>query len=104
MDNLREVRTFLKDLIEPIVVDAVKQAIPDKDKNRLNNKMPLSEVTRTYGISLSTIYYRFNHGILTKYKSNGLTFVDIEELEASMKPQKLCEIRMGKSGRNIKKH
>ena len=66
--------------------------------------MPVAEVAKVYGIGLSTIYLRFKTGQLTKYKQNGLTFVDIEELEASMKPQKLCEIRMGKSGRNIKNH
>ena len=92
MDNLAPVRAFFKELITPIVKDAVKQAMPGTDESANGRKMPVSEVAKVYGIGVSTIYLRFKTGQLTKYKEHGLTFVDIDELEKSMTEEKLCDI------------
>lgn len=92
MDNLAPVRAFFKELITPIVTDAVKQAMPAASEERKGNKIPVADVTPLYGISQSTIYARFKSGQLKKYKQNGLTFVDVDELEQSMKEEKLCDI------------
>ena len=92
MDNLAPVRAFFKELITPIVTDAVKQALPNADESGNGRKMPVAEVTRVYGIAQSTLYLRFKTGQLTKYKQNGLTFVDVDELERSMKVEKLCDV------------
>lgn len=90
MDNLKPIKTFLKELITPIVADAVKQAIP-QDNDKRGNKIPVAKVTELYGISQSTIYLRFKTGQLTKHKLDGLTFVDPDELERTMKVVKLCD-------------
>ena len=103
MDNLAPVRPFFKELITPIVTDAVKQALPSADESGNSRKMAVADVTRVYGIAQSTIYLRFKTGQLTKYKQNGLTFVDIDELERSMKVEKLCDVLPDKRGRNSSK-
>lgn len=99
MDNLAPVRAFFKELITPIVTDAVKQAMPAKDESNSSRKMPVAEVTKVYGIAQSTLYLRFKTGQLTKYKQNGLTFVDIDELEQSMTEEKLCAVMPQRAGK-----
>ena len=103
MDNLAPVRAFFKELITPIVKDAVKQALPNADESGNGRKMAIAEVTKVYGIAQSTIYLRFKTGQLTKYKQNGLTFVDIDELEKSMTEEKLCAVLPQKSGKTTSK-
>lgn len=103
MDNLAPVRAFFKELITPIVTDAVKQALPNTDENGGGRKMPVAEVTRVYGIAQSTLYLRFKTGQLTKYKQNGLTFVDVDELEQSMTEEKLCAVLPQKAGKTSSK-
>ena len=63
----------------------------------------VAEVTRVYGIAQSTIYLRFKTGQLTKYKQNGLTFVDVDELEQSMTEEKLCAVLPEKAGKEPSK-
>ena len=103
MDNLAPVRAFFKELITPIVTDAVKQALPNADESGNGRKMPVAEVTRVYGIAQSTIYLRFKTGQLTKYKQNGLTFVDVDELEQSMTEEKLCAVLPEKADKRSSK-
>ncbi|MGM9735153.1 MAG: helix-turn-helix transcriptional regulator [Candidatus Cryptobacteroides sp.] len=91
MDNLNPLKSFLSDLITPIVQKAVKDAVPAKENSSLPRFIPVSQIPEEYGISVSTIYLRFNTGELTKHKQGGLTFVDREELEKSIKARKLCD-------------
>lgn len=103
MDNLAPVRAFFKELITPIVTDAVKQALPNADESGGSRKMSVSDVAKKYGIGVSTIYLRFKTGQLTKYKQNGLTFVDVDELEQSMTEEKLCAVLPEKAGKKPSK-
>lgn len=69
------------------MTDAVKQDLLANDESGNGRKMAIVEVTKVYDIAQSTIYLRFKTGQLTKYKQNGLTFVDIDELERTMKEE-----------------
>ena len=84
MENLNPLKSFLSDLITPIVEKAVKDAVPAKEGTSLPRYIPVSQIPEEYGISVSTIYLRFSNGELTKHKQGGLTFVDREELEKSI--------------------
>lgn len=90
MDNLKPLKSFLTDLITPIVEKAVKDAVPGKEGDIPHNYIPVSQVAEEYGISVSTIYLRFSTGELTKHKQGKLTFVDRDELENSIKARRLC--------------
>ena len=90
MDNLKPLKSFLTDLITPIVEKAVKDAVPGKETGTPHNYIPVSQVAEEYGLAISTIYLRFSTGELTKHKQGNLTFVDRDELEKSIKARKLC--------------
>ena len=98
MDNLNPVRSFLKELITPIVKDAVKTAMTVENSSATKHYIPISEATKLYGMSSSTIYNRFDEGKLTKVKNGGLTFVIQEEIEASMKREELSAVDERKRG------
>lgn len=90
MDNLKPLKSFLTDLITPIVQDAVTNAIPDNIKTKDKNPVPVQKITEMYGISQSKVYALFRTGELEKIKQGGLTFVDTVQLESLMKGEKLC--------------
>lgn len=90
MDNLKPLKSFLTDLITPIVQDAVTNAIPDNIKTKDKNPVPVQKITQMYGISQSKVYAMFRTGELEKIKQGGLTFVDTVQLESLMKCEKLC--------------
>ena len=89
MDNLKPLKSFLSDLITPIVKTAVGEAIPEAIKEKERNLVPVQKITELYGISQSKVYYMFRTGQLDKIKQGGLTFVDTYQLESRMKVQKL---------------
>lgn len=89
MDNLKPLKSFLSDLITPIVKSAVGEAIPEAIKDKEKNLVPVQKITELYGISQSKVYYMFRTAQLDKYKQGGLTFVDTYQLESRMKVKKL---------------
>ena len=89
MDNLKPIKSFLTDLITPIVKSAVAEAMPEQILSKGKNLVPVQRITEIYGISQSKIYLMFKNGELSKIKQGGLTFVDTVELENLMKEEKL---------------
>ena len=89
MDNLKPIKSFLADLITPIVKNAVAEAMPEQILSKDKNLVPVQRITEIYGISQSKIYLMFKNGELSKIKQGGLTFVDTVELENLMKEEKL---------------
>ena len=81
MDNLKPIKSFLTDLITPIVKSAVAEAMPEQILSKGKNLVPVQRITEIYGMSQSKIYSMFKNG--------GLTFVDTVELENLMKEEKL---------------
>lgn len=99
MDNLDPVRSFFKDLITPIVKDAVKEAMPVNDERASKHLVPVKEISKKYSMALSTLYNKFNTGQLTRYKDGWLTFVDEDEFISKMKTDKLAALETSKAGR-----
>lgn len=89
MDNLKPIKSFLTDLITPIVKSAVAEAMPEQILSKGKNLVPVQRITEIYGMSQSKIYSMFKNGELNKIKQGGLTFVDTVELENLMKEEKL---------------
>ena len=89
MDNLKPIKSFLTDLITPIVKSAVAEAMPEQILSKGKNLVPVQRITEIYGMSQSKIYSMFKNGELNKIKQGGLTFVDTFELENLMKEEKL---------------
>lgn len=91
MNEIKQIKSFLTNLITPIVKDAVNEAMPKAIGVRDQNRIPVLQVTDRYGISQSKVYALFRSGALTKHKQGGLTFVDTIELEELMKSEKLTD-------------
>ena len=89
MDNLKPIKSFLTDLITPIVKSAVAEAMTEQILSKGKNLVPVQRITEIYGMSQSKIYSMFKNGELNKIKQGGLTFVDTVELENLMKEEKL---------------
>ena len=89
MDNLKPIKSFLTDLITPIVKSAVAEAMPEQILSKGKNLVPVQRITEIYGMSQSKIYSMFKNGELNKIKQGGLTFVDTVELENLIKEEKL---------------
>lgn len=89
MDNLKPLKSFLTDLITPIVKSAVGEAIPNTIKEKDRNLVPVKKVTELYGISQTQVYRLFESGELEKVKQGWLTFVDTYQLESLMRVQRL---------------
>ena len=87
--NLKPIKSFLTDLITPIVKSAVAEAMPEQILSKGKNLVPVQRITEIYGMSQSKIYSMFKNGELNKIKQGGLTFVDTVELENLMKEEKL---------------
>lgn len=90
--DLTPLATLLESLLRPIITECVVEAVSGEFQKRkdMNRYLTVKQVNETYGISASTLYQRFRTGKLKKVKNGGLTFVDREDLERTMRPQLLC--------------
>ena len=68
MDNLKPIKSFLTDLITPIVKSAVAEAMPEQILSKGKNLVPVQRITEIYGMSQSKIYSMFKNGELNKIK------------------------------------
>lgn len=100
MEIIEEVRSFLEDLIKPIVTEAVKDSISEQNQDVSGKRlMPREEFCTTYGVSNGKLYDLFNSGKLTKKKVDGLTFIDIDEWESLAQERDMVVIRSSKQVR-----
>lgn len=95
MDKLNVIASFLKDLIRPIVVDAVTEAVTPLKPVARKRFLTVKEAREEYCISTATLYNYFQEGVLHKIKNGGRTYIDREELEANMHVRQLCSIDAG---------
>ncbi|MBQ0123952.1 MAG: hypothetical protein KBS58_03820 [Bacteroidales bacterium] len=90
MDNLQPLKSFLTDLITPIVKSAVDDALPEAIKPKEKNLMPITKVSETYGMCQTKLYGLLRCGKLERYKEGGNTFIDTYELDRLMVKEELC--------------
>lgn len=102
MDNLTPVRSFLQDLITPIVTEAVNSAMQKVEISEDKDYLSVAQAMERYTISCSTIYRRFADGTLTRVKNGGRTLIKISELEGSLEERKLCAVDTKVRGRKGK--
>lgn len=90
MDNLQPLKSFLTDLITPIVKSAVGDAIPEAIKPKDKNLVPIKKVSDMYDMCETKLYGLLRHGKLERYKEGGNTFIDTYELDRLVQKEKLC--------------
>lgn len=101
MNKLDVVRSFLTDLIRPIVVDAVKSAIPEAPQINRSKYLTVAEIQSEFGVSETWVYRRFYEGSLKKIKMKGRTLVLRTELEAKMQTEHLAGVSQSKTIKHI---
>ena len=84
--------TYINDRLKPIIADTLNETMPRLLKEHNRDLIPREKVIEDYGISNGKLYNLFKAGILTKYKLDGLTFIDKQELEALVKKESSFEI------------
>ena len=89
MDYISTIRAFLTELITPIVVQAVKDTVPEPAPLDLKKYITVEEVMEEYGLSMTSVYRRFNAGVFTKVKNGTRTLILREEVENSLKKRKV---------------
>ena len=92
MENLAPVKSFLQDIIRPIVEDAVKAAVPAAINVVQSPYLTIDEVWEQYHISSSTVYRRFDSKELTKIKNGERTLVSRKELEEQLTDGSLVSV------------
>lgn len=90
MDSLKQVKDFLRDLIRPIVEEAVKASVTVPETPKTKTYLTVKEVEELYSVSTSTIYQRFKEGVLTRVKNGGKTYILTEEIEGSLRRKTLA--------------
>ena len=85
MDYINTIRVFLTELITPIVVQAVKDSVPEPAPLDLKKYITVEEAMEQYGLSMTSVYRRFNAGVFTKVKNGSRTLILREEIEDSLK-------------------
>lgn len=95
MDYISTIRAFLTELITPIVAQAVKDSVPEPAPLDLKKYVTIEEVMEEYGLSMTSVYRRFNAGVFTKVKNGNRTLILREEVEDSLR-------RMKTGGKDLK--
>lgn len=88
----KAVWTYLGDRLKPIIADTLNETMPKLLKEHNRDLIPREKIITDYGISNGKLYNLFNASILTKYKLDGLTFIDKQEIEALVKKESTFEI------------
>lgn len=94
MDYIKTIRVFLTELITPIVVQAVKDCVPEPAPIDLKKYITVEEAMEEYGLSMTSVYRRFNAGVFTKVKNGTRTLILRDEIEDSLKKRKSGHIDM----------
>ena len=100
MDYISTIRAFLTELITPIVVQAVKDNVPEPAPLDLKKYITVEEAMEQYGLSMTSVYRRFNAGVFTKVKNGTRTLILREEVENSLKKRKVGGTDMKGYNRN----
>ena len=100
MDYISTIRAFLTELITPIVVQAVKDNVPEPAPLDLKKYITVEEAMEQYGLSMTSVYRRFNAGVFTKVKNGSRTLILREEIEDSLKRRKVGGTDMKAYNRN----
>lgn len=83
------IRSFLGDLIKPIVAEAVAEALPKQEPQQEDHLLTLKEAIRKYPLSHTTIYRLFDSGELSKHKLGKRTVLDENELKVLFRKETL---------------
>lgn len=92
MENFEAVRSFLSDLIRPIVREAVKESMPKEEDPMKARYITIRQSRDLYNLTPATIYRRFQEGTLTPFKNGGRTLLDRREIEEMIQRKQFSSV------------
>ncbi len=93
------VKSFLTDLIKPIVAEAVTEALPKPEPEPREQLLTLKQAMLRYPISHTTLYRLFDSGELSKHKRGKRTVVDESELKQLFRKETLTGMTTRRTSR-----
>ena len=96
MDYSSYLKSFCQEVLRPIIVDAVKEAVPvELQKKDKKQYYPRKQVCDMLHISAPTFYSYVDKGLLTKVKLEGKTLVEKEDFERAVATKQLVRYKHG---------
>lgn len=100
MDYSSYLKSFCQEVLRPIIVDAVKEAVPKELQKKDKQYYTRKQVCEMLHISVPTFYSYVDKGLLKKVKIEGKTLVEVEEFERAMATKELVRYKHTPLGRN----
>ena len=94
--QLAPLKEFLTEIIRPIVNSAVQEAMPKPEEKKRLRTYTVVEACEILKVSKPTLYDYFNFGLLKKYKNQGRTLIDADELEEGIKEERFVKYKRKK--------
>lgn len=93
MDYSSYLKSFCQEVLRPIIVDAVKEAVPKELQKKDKQYYTRKQVCEMLHISVPTFYSYVDKGLLKKVKIEGKTLVEVEEFERAMATKELVRYK-----------
>ena len=94
--QLAPLKEFLTEIIRPIVNSAVQEAMPKPSEKKRLRTYTVDDACEILKVSKPTLYDYFNYGLLKKYKHQGRTLIDADELEEGIKEERFVKYKRKK--------
>ena len=93
MDYSSYLRSFCQEVLRPIIVDAVKEAVPKELQKKDKQYYTRKQVCEMLHISAPTFYSYVDKGILTKVKIEGKTLIEVSDFERAVAAKQLVRYK-----------
>ncbi len=93
MDYSSYLKSFCQEVLRPIIVEAVKDAVPKELQKKDKQYYTRKQVCELLHISNPTFYSYVDKGILKKVKVEGKTLVEVEEFERAVAAKQLVRYK-----------
>ena len=84
METKDTVRQFLEDLLRPLIVSAVKEAMPSQEQTEEVKYYTVQQVCDILHITIPTFYSYVNQGLIKTEKISSRTLVRQDELNTAV--------------------
>ena len=99
MDYTNQLKSFCQELLRPIIVEAVKEAVPKELTRKEKRYYTRQEVCDMLHITPPTFYSYVSLGLIKKVKIEGRTLVDADEFDEAFKEEELVRYKHSKKRR-----
>lgn len=102
MDLEETFKAYLRELIIPIVEEAMGKEAPEKEEEPKSEYITFKEIEKEYFITRQTVDRRFKNEKLTKLKDGGRVLFIRKEVDAMFKKRTMGGINTRKNGKRRK--